>query len=142
MKTKFLLSVLLLSLFALKGNAQCSFVGHTYSGSGYLGWGNGYTLGFATNSSGGSPIIQMDLLTSGDLDVLTPTSGYMINSSPVLSTEGDITSIFVGEQLPIPYGPFSNQYNTIVGYSAGNNMMVGVYNTLSGSYAGTNVNIK
>jgi hypothetical protein len=138
MKKYTLLTVLLFGLVIQKTNAQSSSAFNTYHPGYYLGWsGSAPDLNFATSGTA-----QMTLTDPGDLNIDGAINGYQIYSSPVLSTEGDITSIFVGEQLPIPYGPFSNQYNTIVGYSAGNNMMVGVYNTLSGSYAGTNVNIK
>lgn len=111
-KTPFF-TLLLLSAFIQKNEAQCSNAGNSpYSAAYYLGYSTGNNLPFAT---GGLPA-QMTLTTNGDLNVNGTTKGYQIGGSYVLLYKGNTSNIYVG--VGAGSNALTGSNNTATGYDA------------------------
>jgi Chaperone of endosialidase len=130
MKRILFLTVLLSGLVTQRSNAQSTTTPNNYASGYYLGWSSGGNpLPFATAGS-----YQMELLGTGDLNIIQPYSGYMIHNNYMLWNHGDVTSLYTGAFAGNGYNVGIG--NTFWGYYAGNSISSGSYNCFGGYGAG------
>jgi hypothetical protein len=136
-------------LFVASVYSQISTGSNTYGGGAeYVGWnatGTPTTLDIKNNSSTPSNIDFyinatkfLQVLTTGNLNIVASTNAYQINGNPVLWHNGNTTDIFLG--VAAGNNSMSGHYNAIIGNTAGlaltsghNNVALGYEALLSGT---------